>query len=135
MNSRRNFLQISLAAAVVSMVGPSVVKASGPQFPGVIYTSENEGKWAGKAGSHAPEIEISGRTVRIRTIHPMSMEHYIVRHTLVLENGQVVGEKTFDPAKDKQVESTHELPAGYTGRIIATSFCNQHDFWLTDKQV
>ncbi len=67
------------------------------------------------------------------TKHPMSSEHFIVRHTLVLADGTTVGAKTFTPA-DKP-ESSYELPAGYKGKITATSFCNQHDFWLSEMTV
>jgi superoxide reductase len=59
--------------------------------------------------------------------------HYIVRHTVVLADGKVVGAKTFAPT-DKPV-SSHALPAGYKGKVFATSFCNKHDFWVTEFTV
>lgn len=60
----------------------------------------------------------------------MSDKHFIVRHTLVLEDGTYVGATTFTPA-DK-TESSYELPAGYKGKVYTTCFYNQHDFWLTE---
>jgi len=64
------------------------------------------------------------------TNHPMSNEHFIVRHTLVLENGSYIGSKTFTPTDKPQSE--YELPAGYKGKFYVTSFCNLHDFWLAE---
>ncbi len=60
----------------------------------------------------------------------MSEVHYIVRHTLVAENGDVLGEKTFYPT-DEQAVSSFEIPDGYS-KLYATSFCNKHDLWITE---
>jgi len=74
----------------------------------------------------------SGSKVVVVTNHPMSQEHYIVRHTLLLADGTFVGTKTFTPA-DKP-ESTYDLPNGYKGKIYVSSFCNLHDFWLLETK-
>ena len=129
MTTRRDFLK-GAAAAVIATGISSKANASTATFPGVIYTSDSPGKWAKKVGSHAPVVSVESRKVTITTKHPMSEAHFIVRHTLVLEDGTVVGASTFTPA-DKP-ESTYELPAGYTSKFYATSFCNLHDFWLTE---
>ena len=63
----------------------------------------------------------------------MSDKHFTDRHSLVLEDGTFVGATTFTPA-DKP-ESSYELPAGYKGKVYATSFCNLHDFWLTETMI
>jgi superoxide reductase len=36
--------------------------------------------------------------------------------------------------KDKPV-SAYTLPAGYAGKVCATSFCNLHDLWLSEATV
>ena len=82
-----------------------------------------------KVGSHAPVVTVVGSKVTVETRHGMSEAHFIIRHTLVLADGTVVGGKPFT-AKDKPV-STYTLPPGYKGTLYATSFCNLHDFWLT----
>jgi superoxide reductase len=107
MKTRRDFIKTSLAAAAVIAVGrPGGVSASGGSFPaGVISTK-----------------------------HGMSAKHFIVRHTLVGADGLVLGEKTFYPLDEKAV-STFELPAMHTSTLYATSFCNKHDFWLTEFSV
>ena len=131
--TRRIFLGGSLAAmstAVLTDLKPA--RASAQPSSGIIYTTGNPGKWKGKAGSHAPQISVSDRTVTITTSHPMSQEHYIVRHTLVLKDGSVAGEKTFFPVKDTKAVSTFELPEGYKSLFYATSFCNLHDLWVTE---
>ena len=135
MNNRRDFLKAS--AAVTSVLAISSVSTAfataGTPYSNIIYTAQNPGKWDGKQGSHAPEVTVMDGKVTVVTKHSMSEAHYIVRHTLVLEDGTFVGGTTFGPA-DKP-ESSYELPAGYTGKICATSFCNLHDFWLTEVQV
>ncbi len=132
--NRRNFIATSASAAVLATVA-SRAQASDAALPPVnlIYTKENPGAWDAKKATHAPLVEVAAGKVKIITPHPMSEEHFIVRHTLVLANGTVVGAKTFTP-KDQPI-SEYTLPAGYSGKIFATSFCNQHDFWLTEAKV
>lgn len=130
---RRDVLKGAVATVAVALVsGNRIALAANRQWPGVVYTVEAQGKWNGKAGSHAPQITVKGNQVTITNKHPMTEAHFIVRHTLVLEDGTVVGEKTFTP-KDAVAESTHTLPDGYKGVYYATSFCNMHDFWLTQS--
>lgn len=130
MNDRRDFLKAAAAAATaMTFAGvPSAFGAEAAEYTNIIYTKDNLGKWAGKEGSHVPQVEVKDSTVAVATKHPMSSDHFIVRHTLVLEDGTYVGAMTFTPA-DKP-ESSYELPAGYKGKIHVTSFCNLHDFWL-----
>ncbi len=135
MNDRRTFLKAS-AAAVSLMTFTIVPQANASSFAGytnIIHTKDNPGRWAGKEAIHVPQVEVIGSKVSLVTEHPMSDAHFIVRHTLVLEDGTFIGAKTFFPA-DKP-ESSYELPAGYKGKIFATSFCNLHDFWLNETIV
>jgi superoxide reductase len=128
---RRKFAKTALVIAVGSRI-PSKSWASAQselKFPGIIYTSEDQGKWVGKAVSHAPSITIEGKNIVIGTAHPMTEEHFIVRHTLVSEDGKVIGEKTFYPS-DKNAVSSHTLPEDHGANFYATSFCNKHDFWI-----
>lgn len=135
MNNRREFLKAT--ATVTSILAISsvsnVLAADTAPFTNIVYTADNQGKWAGKQGSHAPKVTVTGGKVEAVTKHSMSAAHYIVRHTLVLEDGTYVGGTVFKPT-DKP-ESSYELPAGYKGKIFVTSFCNLHDFWLTEVQV
>ena len=133
--TRRMFLGGSFAAvSAVAITKVRTTHATLQSFSGVIYTKETPGKWKEKAGSHVPLISINGSNVTITTPHPMSQEHYIVRHTLVLKDGSVIGEQTFFPVKDTKAVSTFQLPEGYKSSFYATSFCNLHDFWLTENQ-
>ena len=133
MHERRDFLKASLAlAAGVAVGSASRSFASTGSFPaGVVYTAASPGQWSEKVGSHAPEVTKVGKTITVATRHPMSEIHYIVRHTLVAENGTVIGAMTFDP-EDKEAVSTFELPAEAGSKVYATSFCNLHDFWVTE---
>jgi superoxide reductase len=135
MKSRRNFLKTAVATsagvAIASM--PNAQAASGNYPGGIIYTSENPGIWEKKVKSHAPGVEVKDSKVTIFTNHGMTEKHYIVRHTLVTPEGDVVGEKTFSP-NDEDAISHFELPSGHK-KLIATSFCNKHDLWVTEFSV
>jgi superoxide reductase len=133
--NRRNFLKTSAIAASAALVASSGLAFAHESVakPGIVYTKDEPGHWQGKEGTHAPQITVEGRKVSLVTPHPMTEEHFIVRHTLVLADGKVIGAKNFDRA-DK-AESTYDLPADYSGTIYATSFCNLHDLWVTEAQV
>jgi superoxide reductase len=135
MPDRRTFLKSSLAAAAAALMGTGSAEAADSSLLGsVVYTAEHPGKWTQKEGSHAPVITVDGSKVKVQTNHPMTEKHFIVRHTLVLADGDVQGRRTFT-AKDPEAVSTYELPEGYAGVVIATSFCNLHDFWLTETKI
>jgi len=136
MTTRRTFLKRSLLVTSALACGAvRTASAASQPFTGIIYTASNPGKWSEKAGSHAPQISIAGRQVTITTPHPMSQGHYIVRHTLVLKDGTVVGGKTFSPPQDTSAVSTFTVPADYKGAWYATSFCNLHDLWMTEGEL
>ena len=133
MDSRRDFLKgsIVLAGVVVAHSLPEAHAATA--FPaGVVYTKDNPGRWAGKEGTHAPQVTVEGGKVTILTPHPMTPEHFIVKHTLIGADGKFLGEKTFSAA-DPKAESTYNLLADFKGAFWATSFCNKHDLWLTES--
>ncbi len=140
MKNRRNFLKKSLLLVSGITVSSSLLAGNNKKdlkrnsFSGIIYTKNDQGKWEGKSDSHVPEITINGNEVILFTDHPMGEFHYIVRHTLVDESGNVIGSKTFYPT-DEKAKSTHEIPKGYKGKLYATSFCNKHDFWLKEFRV
>ena len=131
--TRRMFLGGSLAVvSTATLAGVKTARASKQTSAGIIYTKDNPGKWKGKEGSHVPKISVEGRKVTVTTPHPMSQGHYIVRHTLVLKDGSVIGENTFFPVKDTKAVSNFELPEGYKSSFYATSFCNLHDLWVKE---
>ncbi len=135
MRGRREFLKGSLVftgAAVTVGAGEANAAAKFPA--GLIYTKDAPGRWAGKEGTHAPKVTVEGKTVTIVTPHPMTEKHFIVRHTLVTSKGQFIGEKNFTNT-DPSAESSYELPEGTKGKLWATSFCNLHDFWVTEFKV
>jgi len=139
MNERRDFLKASAAlAAGMAVSGASRAIAGSGTYPAnIIYTAENPGQWAKKAGSHAPVVTKDGFKITVTTNHPMSEIHYIVRHTLVAEDGTVIGAQGFSPDDEKPV-STYDLYdfSGNVGKkVYATSFCNLHDFWLTEFKI
>ncbi len=142
MSNRRTFLKSSLAVAAGIAVGHiSPVSAEPNWHPkGIVYTKKYPGKWSKKIKGHMPNVKAEGNGVTVTTTHGMSKEHYIVRHTIVAKNGEVLGEKTFSPS-DKEAKSVFELPdtsskyAWETTTLYATSFCNKHDLWATEFEV
>lgn len=133
MNSRRKFMLMSAATAAATLMPVAQASAEkSSKYPAnVIYTQKNPGIWEKKAATHLPQVELKDDTVIIRTLHPMTEKHYIVRHTLVDKEGNVVGSKTFANT-DKKAVSRFKVPAGSKGKkFYATSFCNKHDFWVS----
>ena len=106
----------------------------------IIYTKEHPGVWKGKEGSHIPSLaaEKSGDklVVKLENKHGMTEAHYIVRHTVVAECGEVLGAKTFS-WKDEPI-STHEIKLAADGKaqhVFVLSYCNLHDLWLAHAEL
>ncbi|OQX80660.1 MAG: hypothetical protein B6D61_01700 [Bacteroidetes bacterium 4484_249] len=135
MSNRRNFVKISLiTAAGLTSSHLLASPGKGNELPdNIIYSEQKPGRWPKKAGSHLPEVTVEGRTVTIKTDHGMSGLHYIVRHTLVAENGDVLSEKTFFPT-DEEAISVFEVSDSYS-KLYATSFCNKHDLWIKEFSI
>jgi superoxide reductase len=135
MKGRRGFLKRSLVLAGMAVAGGAVRVEAAAMFPGgLIYTKDAPGRWVGKEGAHAPRAMVEGRNLKVVTPHPMTKEHFIVKHTLVTPEGKFLGEKTFANT-DSAAESSYQLSEGFTGTLWATSFCNLHDLWLTEFRV
>ena len=138
MKDRRTFIKTGVAALVgISAASPLLANVSKSEkeinLPGLIYNEKHPGKWKLKVDSHLPKISINGSQISITTDHGMSEIHYIVRHTLVDKNGNVIGSKTFYPTDEPK--SSFDIPQGYKGKLFATSFCNKHDFWVKEFAV
>jgi superoxide reductase len=131
MQNRRNFLKTSLATSA-GLVAATVLPASATESTDInifAYTKEHQGRWEGKAGSHAPVVTIEGNKVTVETKHGMSEAHYIVKHSLLDSNGNVLGEQIFFP-RDAKAISTYVIDGNYK-ELYALSFCNIHDLWVT----
>jgi superoxide reductase len=132
--SKQAASESTTSGSAASGGGAPVSTPSGTLPSGIVYTAENPGKWFRKVKGHLPKIEVEGRQVTITTDHVMGEDHYIVRQTLVSEDGKVLGEKVFSPVDDDPI-STFELPEGYASKLYATSFCNKHDLWIAESTV
>ena len=137
--NRRSLMQASALGLAGSLLVGNASAGVNPKFAGsVYYTKENPGRWAKKVAGHAPIVqseEKSGKKViTITTPHEMVNEHFIVKHTLFDENMNLLGERVFDPAKDKAAISCYSLE-GVSGTVYAVSVCNKHDTWLTEASV
>ncbi|MDD2704081.1 MAG: desulfoferrodoxin family protein [Acidocella sp.] len=126
---RRQLASRALAGAAIAAALPAAASAAEKKhYENIIFTTDNPGHWANVVSLHVPDVTVDGSTLTIKTPHPMSEAHYIVSHTVVLEDGKFLDRKTFTPAD--QPVSTHTLPTGYKGRVLVTSTCNLHDFWV-----
>jgi superoxide reductase len=135
MNNRRNFLKMAVPAGAVSLLA-SGCESTPASLPGnIVYSEANQGVWQGKAGSHAPVLTTAGDQGVLETKHGMSPAHYIVRHTIVTEAGEVIFSNTFS-YDDKEAKSTFELSLLKKGqKYIALSYCNKHDLWMSEVSV
>jgi superoxide reductase len=126
---RREFVTSTLVTIVGGAAISKQAHAAGKDtLENIVFTQTRPGHWKDVEALHVPIIDINGDKMTVRTPHPMSEPHYIVSHTVVLDAGKFLGRKTFT-WKDQPI-SEHTLPAGYKGRIMVTSTCNLHDWWL-----
>ena len=155
MSERREFLKLVAAGPAGALLVPLFAETGrgtlaadvecaaevlGKLPQNIIYTRQNPGVWKGKEGSHIPAVQVkktdAGLTVTLTNKHPMSDEHYIVRHTVVGECGTVLGAKTFS-WKD-QPASTHEIKVAADGKVphvYVLSYCNLHDLWVLHTEL
>jgi len=135
MTGRRNFLKNALlAGGAAAVAGAASLRAADAYPAGIVYTKDAPGRWKGREGAHVPKATVADGAVKIVNTHPMTANHYIVKHTLLTPEGKVLGEKTFANT-DTAAESSFPLPAGFKGKLLVTSFCNIHDLWLTELTV
>nr|VFK03962.1 MAG: superoxide reductase [Candidatus Kentron sp. H]VFK04240.1 MAG: superoxide reductase [Candidatus Kentron sp. H]VFK07068.1 MAG: superoxide reductase [Candidatus Kentron sp. H] len=142
---RRDLIRFTFAGAVSGTFVPRALFASptsddsNPMAGSVFFTKDAPGRWRGKEASHLPQIEIEkksdGISVKVSTPHEVSgFDHYIIKHILLDGNYGLLGEKMFNPLKDKAAISTFSL-SKYNGPIYALSVCNKHDTWLSSAEV
>lgn len=134
MSDRRVFLKGAAATVAIATMGKVNLAMAAPEgWTNIIFTMDNPGIWKGREATHLPQITVVGRQVSLETVHVMTDEHFIVRHTVVLPDGTFVGGTVFYPGDDPV--SSYELPEGYRGKIYASSYCNLHDLWIAEAVV
>jgi len=127
--NRRHAATSALTAAAAAVMLPAAARAQTSHHQeNVVFTAEDPGHWAGVEALHVPVTTVADGVLTVRTPHPMTAPHFIVSHTVVLAGGKFLDRKTF--VYTDQPISTHTLPAGYRGKVIVTSTCNLHDFWV-----
>ena len=134
---RRSLIGLGIAGATAGLLLPKTAHAhtaaqrvdSSSMAGGIFLTAKHPGRWEGKAGSHAPIVTKIDGGVRVFTKHPMSKEHWIVKHILLDAKFQFLDDKRFDPSKDSEAVSEYKLE--HSGTIVALSVCNKHDTWVT----
>jgi superoxide reductase len=127
--NRRHAATSALSAAAASLILPAAARAQSMHHEkNVVFTADDPGHWAGVEALHIPVTTVTNGVLTVKTPHPMTAPHFIVSHTVVLAGGKFLDRKTF--TYTDQPISTHTLPAGYTGKVIVTSTCNLHDFWV-----
>ena len=105
----------------------------------IIYTRSDPGAWGGKEDSHVPQIVYekieTGLKVTVTVSHEMNPEkaHYIMNIKLKDGEGQLLGEKEFQPT-DEKAEAIFEL-ISVPGKLIAYERCNLHGLWMDEVVV
>ena len=128
MQSRRDLAKLAFTGAAAMAVLPIAAARAADANTNVIFTKEDPGHWAGKEATHVPQVTVNGSMLMVKTPHPQSDAHFIVSHSVVLDGGKYLDRKVFTP-KDAP-ESMYTLPAGYKGKVIVSSTCNLHDWWV-----
>ncbi len=139
---RRDFLRTgvlfaggagAVGGAMRAMARDSSADALSQAFPGLIHSARFPGEWKGKERGHIPVVTLHGLYATVETRHGMSPRHYIVRHTILRpESGTVIAAHTYDPEMDTQARTTFLLPPQCCSEtLVATSFCNRHDLWVS----
>lgn len=143
---RRELIERGLAAIGAGLLlsrgtsAGSGVYIGGPLAGAVYYTQESPGRWVSVVAEHLPRIDAAsgaGGTTNLSVVteHEMNgYEHYIVKHMLLNNRFQIVGDKRFNPKSDRPV-SLYTLPGGYKGAVYAVSMCNRHDVWLNGAMI
>lgn len=139
---RRDFIRLGLAAGAGLTLPVAVTAASATTLPAgadIYFTKDAPGRWAGKAQTHLPHIEIGRNAgsvkLTITTAHEMKgHEHYIVKHVLLDKDLKFIAEHLFDPVKESIPVSTFTLQ-NYTGPVYALSMCNKHDVWVEMAEI
>jgi superoxide reductase len=127
LNIHRRDLAKSVLLGAAAAAIPAAARAAGNPNENIIFTKADPAHWAGKEATHVPVATVSGSTLTVTTPHPMSDEHFIVSHSVILDGNKYLSRAVFT-SKDKPT-STHTLPAGYKGSVTVTSTCNLHDLW------
>ena len=142
MHSRRDLARLAFTgAAATAVLLPAAAHAAAMNGgammmnadENVIFTKEDPAHWAGKEATHVPVATVAMGAVTVKTPHPMTEEHFIVSHTVVLDGGKYLGRKVFKPGDTP--ESSFPLPMNYKGKVTVTSTCNLHDLWLATVTV
>ncbi len=131
---RRTFIVTGMAGALSSL--PMFVRAAPPSAldtplaGSIYYTKDKPGRWADLADSHAPQVESDDGLIMVTTLHEMTMQHHIIKHTLFDGNMSLLGETLFDPQTKSAAVSQYQIK-DYKGVAYVVSMCNLHDCWVT----
>ncbi len=136
---RRNFIQLGVGAGLVASWPSLAEPRQLPITADLIYSQNSQGRWAGKASTHTPTIEIDktdGSTkIHLITAHEMNgYDHYIVKHVLLDKQYQFMAEHLFNPTQENVARSVFTV-GNYTGLVYALSLCNKHDLWLNTTEL
>ena len=101
-----------------------------------VYTPDNPGIWAGKEGSHTPQISLVGQGVEALTSHAQGPEdkpgHYILCHFVEGSDGTVFDFRLYTRQALANVTSLLAVPETYSGPVTVYSYCTEHDLWASE---
>jgi len=135
MQGRRDFLKSSAVIAAVALAGERRRSQTAGKFPpGLVYTKDAPGRWAGREGTHVPKAFAGREEPQGPEPHGMSEKHY-VKHTVLTTEGKLIGERTFAPTDHDRrilVSAARRVQGDASG---SRASANIHDLWLTEFTV
>jgi desulfoferrodoxin (superoxide reductase-like protein) len=108
---------------------------------GGIYTRQEPGKWAGKEGTHVPQLSFNAaaKSVTIVTAHPMTAEHWITAIYIRNQDNIVrVSKRSAHQEVDAQARGAANLPKsvlpdGFAERLDERGVVRNGSNWLRGR--
>lgn len=100
-----------------------------------IYSTQNEGIWTGKAGSHAPQVTVTALGIQATTPHPQGPEedpgHYVLCHFVEAADGTIFDFRVYTRFDTAGFTTALYVPETYIGSLTVYQYCTKHDLWAT----
>mmetsp|Transcript_7488 Transcript_7488/g.9107 ORF Transcript_7488/g.9107 Transcript_7488/m.9107 type:complete len:148 (-) Transcript_7488:202-645(-) len=94
-----------------------------------VFSVDFPGKWAGKAGTHAPMIKIVGSNLEISVNHAAKNIDHMVTHLILLnENRKIVALEILQDGMAPKYTIRLSMVAG-SKFVTPYAYCNLHGMW------
>ena len=94
-----------------------------------VLSAASPGEWAGKEGTHVPQLEVENGKAKITVPHGMADEHWINYVWAKDGAGKVIASVELKPTDTPTLE--FDVPDGVSS-ITAFESCNLHSVWQSE---